>query len=145
MSRMKRKEYYMRMALLAAERATCKRKKVGCILTYKNRVVATGYCGVPSGVPHCTDTECLIYDGHCIQTVHAEINCLSTLQNSYDNLICYVTTQPCLNCYKALVSFGVKQIYYYEPYSDIARDKLITVYRVEMERVKIDDNSTPKK
>jgi dCMP deaminase len=51
--------YFLKMANLASERATCKRRKVGCILVnFKKHVIATGYNGVAAGQEHCIDNPC---------------------------------------------------------------------------------------
>ena len=51
--------YFLKMANLASERATCKRRKVGCILVNsKKHVIATGYNGVETGQEHCIDNPC---------------------------------------------------------------------------------------
>jgi dCMP deaminase len=51
--------YFLKMANLASERATCKRRKVGCILVNsKKHVIATGYNGVAAGQEHCIDNPC---------------------------------------------------------------------------------------
>lgn len=48
----------MSLAVLTAQRATCLRRKVGCVLlNHRGHVLSTGYNGVASGQPHCSDTE----------------------------------------------------------------------------------------
>ncbi len=44
-------EYFAAQALLIANRATCKRAKVGAVKD--NKVIATGYNGSVSGTEHC--------------------------------------------------------------------------------------------
>ena len=62
-------EYFAAQALLIANRATCKRAKVGAVLVKDNKVIATGYNGSVSGTEHCLDQECLMIDGHCARTM----------------------------------------------------------------------------
>ena len=52
-------EYFMEMAELARQRSTCLRRKVGAVIVKDNRVIATGYNGVPKGIRHCEETGCL--------------------------------------------------------------------------------------
>ncbi|MBI2875784.1 MAG: cytidine/deoxycytidylate deaminase family protein, partial [Candidatus Tectomicrobia bacterium] len=52
-------EYFMRIARLVAQRATCLRRQVGAILVKENRILTTGYNGAPSGLRHCLDIGCL--------------------------------------------------------------------------------------
>lgn len=51
-------EYFLRMAELVAQRGTCARRQVGCVLVDRhNHVLATGYNGVCRGAPHCNEVE----------------------------------------------------------------------------------------
>lgn len=56
---------------------TCKRAKVGAVLTRDGRIISTGYNGSPPGHPHCLDVGCLMEDGHCRRTTHAEANAIA--------------------------------------------------------------------
>lgn len=52
--RMSRDEWGLRLAEVTAQRSTCLRRSVGCVLTDKHgHVLATGYNGVAAGQPHC--------------------------------------------------------------------------------------------
>ena len=53
------KEYFLRITYMVSERSTCLRRKVGAIAVKDRRILATGYNGAPSGVPHCLETGCL--------------------------------------------------------------------------------------
>lgn len=44
-------EYFMRIAHLVAERATCTRRKVGAVAVKDKRILATGYNGPPQTRP----------------------------------------------------------------------------------------------
>ena len=51
-----RDEWAMKLALLTAQRATCCRRQVGCVLlNARGHVLATGYNGVAAGLPHCNE------------------------------------------------------------------------------------------
>lgn len=51
-----RDTWALRMAALTAERSTCLRRAVGCVLTNsKGHVLATGYNGVAAGQRHCNE------------------------------------------------------------------------------------------
>ena len=69
-------EYFMKLAMLASERATCPRMHCGCVLVRDRFVLATGYNGSIPGSPHCYDVGCLIVNEHCVRTNHAEINAI---------------------------------------------------------------------
>ena len=51
--------YFMDIAYLVAERSTCLRRRVGAVAVLDRRILATGYNGAPSGVPHCLEAGCL--------------------------------------------------------------------------------------
>lgn len=56
MLRLTRDEWAIELALLTAERSTCCRRAVGCVLlNEKGHVIATGYNGVARGQPHCNE------------------------------------------------------------------------------------------
>ncbi|MBF0818650.1 deoxycytidylate deaminase [Streptococcus acidominimus] len=111
-------EYFAAQALLIANRATCKRAKVGAVLVKDNKVVATGYNGSVSGTEHCLDQECLVVDGHCVRTLHAEVNAI--LQGAERGIpkgfTAYVTHFPCLNCSKQLLQVGCTRVVYINEY-----------------------------
>ena len=69
-------EYFMDIAELIATRATCDRKHVGAVIVKGRRILATGYNGSVSGGDHCTEVGHLMVDGHCLRTVHAEVNAI---------------------------------------------------------------------
>ena len=52
-------DYFMDIADLVARRSTCLRRQVGAMAVKDKRILATGYNGVPSGIPHCLDVGCL--------------------------------------------------------------------------------------
>ena len=111
--------YFMDMARKVAERSTCDRAHVGCVLVRDNRVLATGYNGSVSGMPHCDDIGHNVVNGHCKRTIHAEINAIiqCALHGvSSKGAIVYVTHYPCYDCAKALVNAGVLVVNYEQTY-----------------------------
>ena len=102
-----------------AERSTCDRAKVGCIITKDNRIIATGYNGSLPGTGHCDESGHFLVDDHCIRTVHAEMNSLMFCARNGINVegcIVYITHSPCPLCTKLLVMAGIKKVYYLEQY-----------------------------
>ena len=75
-------EYFLKLAMLASERATCPRMHCGCVLSKGQVCSFDGYNGSIPGHPHCEDVGCLIVDNHCIRTNHAEINALVRRQGT---------------------------------------------------------------
>lgn len=119
-------EYFLLIAQTAAMRSTCPRRQVGAVLVEKGIVVSTGFNGSPRNMKHCTDpgSSCLMYNGSCIRTVHAEVNALLWAGRGEGDTL-YCTDQPCLNCTKAIINHGVTKVFYMRPYPDDARDALL--------------------
>lgn len=121
--RLSKDEYFTEMASLVSQRATCARRRVGCVLVNsRGHVLATGYNGVPSGSVHCTDTPCAgagFPSGqgldHC-EAVHAEQNALLQCRDIFDIETAYVTTMPCMTCTKLLLNTSCQRIVYIESY-----------------------------
>lgn len=112
-------EYFLEMSLLAATRSTCPRRQVGAVLVREHRVIATGYNGAPHGQPHCTDVGCLMENGHCVRTIHAELNALLQCARygiPTGGVDLYCTDMPCRYCARALVQAGVRRIFYLRAY-----------------------------
>lgn len=58
-------------------------------------------------------------DGHCIRTVHAEMNALIQCAKegiSTDNTEIYVTHFPCINCTRAILQAGIRKVTYKSAY-----------------------------
>ena len=113
--------YFMGIARQAATRATCPRKHVGAVVVRDRTVLSTGYNGSIRGLPHCEDVGCVMEDGHCVTTVHAEANAiLQAAKNgvSVEGAEIYTTASPCWNCFKLIVNAGIRTIFYGEFYRD---------------------------
>lgn len=112
--------YFMQITEIVASRSTCDRAFVGCVLVNKDhRIVSTGYNGSVAGNPHCDDVGHTMRDGHCIATIHAEMNALLYCAKEgipTKDTICYVTHFPCLNCTKALIQAGIREVVYKNAY-----------------------------
>jgi dCMP deaminase len=107
------------MCDVVAKRATCDRKHVGAVLVRDNRVIATGYNGSIPGLAHCDDVGHDMDEGHCVRTVHAEVNVIcqaAKLGISTDKTVLYCNTLPCWNCFKVIASSGIKKVVYRDEY-----------------------------
>lgn len=135
-------QYFMAQAVLLALRSTCTRLEVGATLVKDRRIIAGGYNGSVGGDVHCIDEGCYVVDGHCIRTIHAEMNALlqcSKLGISTEDSEIYVTHFPCLSCTKAILQAGVKTIHYLHDYrnNEYALD-LIRQVGAEVHQVQLD-------
>ncbi|MGA1047301.1 MAG: deoxycytidylate deaminase [Minisyncoccia bacterium] len=123
--RIPRDWYFLKMASLVSERATCVRRKVGCVLVNsKGHVIATGYNGGASGQEHCIDNPCKGADfksGEGLDVcnaIHAEQNALLQCKDVYDIEYVYCTLSPCIHCLKLLLNTSAKHIVFGEKYVD---------------------------
>ena len=113
--------YFMNIAGEVASRATCPRKHVGAVIVRDKRLLSTGYNGSLRGLPHCDEVGCLMEDGHCIATVHAEANAI--LQAAMNGVRIeggeiYTTASPCWNCFKLIANAGLVAVYFGEFYRE---------------------------
>ncbi|MCT3465795.1 competence protein ComE [Lactobacillus delbrueckii subsp. bulgaricus] len=137
------KQYFMMQALVIAQRSTCDRALVGSVLVKDKRILSTGYNGSVSGQDHCDDVGHQLVDGHCVRTIHSEMNSLiSCAKNgvSTDDTEIYVTHFPCYNCTKHLLQAGVIKINYYYDYHDsplaiqLLRDSGVPYEQIKLDR-----------
>ncbi|MCX6118824.1 MAG: deaminase [Proteobacteria bacterium] len=109
-------EIYMRLAFTLAERSTCKRLKVGTVITsidYR-KVLAIGYNGNASGLANTCDRDEVGNCGCLHSEENAVINCDSP--RSTEKFV-FVTHLPCAMCAKRLINLGqVKKIFYCHDY-----------------------------
>lgn len=120
----------MNLAVQAAARSTCPRKSVGALVVRDKAVLATGYNGSIRGLPHCTEVGCLMENGHCVRTVHAEANAILQAARHgvrIDGADVYVTSSPCWDCFKLIANAGIARVLFGEFY----RDERITEYARE--------------
>ncbi|MGI6649397.1 MAG: deoxycytidylate deaminase [Bacillota bacterium] len=138
-------EYFMTMCDLVAQRSTCQRRQVGAVLVRDRHIIATGYNGAPTGLPHCLDVGCLrdelgIPSGErhemCIG-VHAEQNCLIQAAlhgRSPAGATLYCTHQPCILCAKMLVNARIVRVVFRGDYPDPLARRIFDQAGVKLER-----------
>ena len=96
-----------------------------------------GYNGFFSGSPHIS----IIRDGHEQATIHAEQNAIAHAAKqgiSLNDSIAYITHFPCVNCFKILISAGIKKVYYIDDYrNDPTNIELSQLSKVSIEKLEI--------
>lgn len=106
-------EYYIEMLYQVRKRGTCNRGQTACIITKNNYILATGYVGSISGMPHCDDAGHLMENGSCIRTLHAESNAIAQcakLGISIQGATLYSFLFPCLSCTKLIIQSGIIRV-----------------------------------
>ena len=117
-------DYFAKIVEVTAERSSCERLHVGCILVKDNRIVSQGYNGFLPECPH----KSVIRNNHEQATVHAEQNALCDCAKrgvSCAESIAYVTHYPCIICARLLLAAGIKEIKYLHDYKN---DELVKVF-----------------
>ena len=106
-------EYFLKIVDVVGSRATCDKSGSGCVIVLDNRIIATGYTGSLSGLPHCSEVGHDMNLGNCIRTIHAEQNAINQALKFgilLDGATMYCKATPCLACAKMATSLGVKRI-----------------------------------
>lgn len=152
-------EVFMRIATIFAEQSTCVKRKVGAVLVKDARIISTGYNGTPSGFQNCNQ----VFDGDLKKgrlhlsngeylvisqishhdfseryEIHAEQNCLMMAAKngiSTNNCTIYITTAPCSQCAKLIVSSGIKRVVYHELYKENYGLKLLELCGVKADKI----------
>ena len=131
-------EYFLKLAMLASERATCPRMHCGCVLVKDRFVLATGYNGSLPGAPHCDEAGCIVVKGHCVRTNHAEINaiCQATRHGVIlTGATAYVTNMPCTACAKALITAGIARTVVFSEYHETLAERFFRESGVQLDRL----------
>ena len=131
-------EYFLKLAMLASERATCPRMHCGCVLVKNKNVISTGYNGSIPGDEHCDDVGCLVVDNHCVRTVHAEMNALIQAArhgNSVEGASAYVTNMPCTTCAKAMITAGIERVVIFSDYHDTLATQFFAKAKVKIVKI----------
>lgn len=100
--------YALLLARAAAERSEDPFLKVGCALIREDKTVAaTGYNGPPPGI----DVDWTDRDARRGKMIHAEANALRYVK-PHEVMFAAVTYMPCLECVRAMASYGVTLVVY---------------------------------
>ena len=135
--------YFMEITNLVSQRSTCSRRRVGAVLVKDKRILATGYNGAPTGLPHCLDVGCLREQNNIpsgqrhelCRGLHAEQNVI--IQAARDGIpiqgaTLYCTTRPCVICAKMIINANIDVVYYAEGYADELADLMLHEAGIEM-------------
>jgi len=122
-------EYFLKIASVVAERATCRRHHVGAVTVRDKQILTTGYNGAPAGARDCLELGCLrdelkIPSGtrhEICRGIHAEQNAIiqAGLHGvSLEGSTIYCTHSPCVLCAKMLVNARIKRFVTFGRYND---------------------------
>ena len=104
---------------------------MGAVIVVDRQVTATGYNGSVAGMPHCDEVGHDIVAGHCVRTIHAEMNALAQAARrgvAVQGAAIYTTASPCWDCFRVLANTGMKLFVYAEAYrADEPRQRIAEV------------------
>ncbi len=130
-------EIYLKLAQTLASRSTCKRLKVGTVITSTDfrKVLAVGYNGNASGLPNQCDRDEIGNCGCLHSEENAVINCDSP---RHIEKYAFVTHLPCSFCAKRLINLGnVKKVFYGEDYRNRDALTLFEMTGIEVAQISI--------
>lgn len=137
-------EYFLKIAAVVAERATCRRHHVGAVAVRNKHILSTGYNGAPSGARDCLELGCLrdelkIPSGtrhEICRGIHAEQNVIiqASLHGvSIEGSTIYATHTPCNLCAKMLVNAKIKRLVTFGIYNDNSFTELFREAGIEVD------------
>lgn len=116
--RIDRDSMYLQICMVMAQRGSCRRAQVACVITRDNRILSTGYNGPAKDQPHCSDKNCDLTKS-CKRAIHAETNAIAFAAKygiSLNGSTMYCLYSPCLSCAQLIVPTGVIKVIYNKTY-----------------------------
>lgn len=140
-------QYFMKIALVVSERATCRRHSVGAIIVKNKVILATGYNGAPKGVKDCLELGCLrdelgIKSGErneICRAAHAEHNAIIQTAGGFSDVTgstMFCTHSPCNVCAKMMANAGISEVIVFEKYADQQFKKLFRELGIKIRYLK---------
>ena len=128
-------DYFMQMAELTATLSYAKRLQVGALIVKGNRIVGTGYNGMPTD----WENDCEIEVNGELKTkaevLHAETNAIAKVAQSTETSegsTMFCTHAPCLDCAKLIYQSGIATLYFKHEYRDDAGLKFLKLSGVNV-------------
>ncbi len=130
-------EYFLKIAAVVGERATCRRHHMGAIAVRDKHILTTGYNGAAAGLKDCLELGCLrdqngIASGtraEICRAIHAEQNVIiqAGLHGvSLQGATIYCTHTPCVLCAKMLVNAKIARFVTFQKYAD---DEFVKLFK----------------
>ncbi len=111
---------YMQVAESHASMSKGQRAKVGACLVTPLGIMLPGYNGLPSALGNVLEE--VDHNGFVVskkEVIHAELNCILKAARqgvSVAGSKIYLTLSPCQHCASMLLSVGIEEVIYAEPY-----------------------------
>jgi len=109
----------MSIADLTAKLSYAKRLNVGAVIVKGNKVLATGYNGMPTGWENICEIE--VEDALVTkpEVLHAETNAIAKVAQSTESsegATMFCTHAPCIDCAKLIYQSGIGVLYFKDYY-----------------------------
>ncbi len=107
--------WFMELAEKVAERSTCARMQVWCVITRDWLIVSTGFNWVTRWEDECPDQGCCKETSEHCHTIHSEVNAIINAARNWVSVLwceCYVTLKPCSDCTRTLINAWIKKVLY---------------------------------
>ena len=135
-------DYFMSMAELTASLSYAKRLQVGALIVKGNRIVGTGYNGMPTD----WDNVCeeVVPPNEWVEfeqlktkpeVLHAETNAIAKVAQSTETSegsTMFCTHAPCVDCAKLIYQSGIATLYFKHEYRDDAGLKFLKLSGVNV-------------
>ena len=128
-------DYFMQMAELTATLSYAKRLQVGALIVKGNRIVGTGYNGMPTDWENTCEID---IEGELKtkpEVLHAETNAIAKVAQSTESSegsTMFCTHAPCLDCAKLIYQSGIATLYFKDEYRDDAGLKFLKLSGVNV-------------
>jgi dCMP deaminase len=143
--------WFLRQAFVVAQRGSCLRKQVGCVVVSDDDhvVLSQGYNGAPRGQPDCLTAGCELEEINgkpsCVRTLHAESNALDRLIRWPGSKTMYVTVIPCHRCALRIVQNGeIRRVVYHEFYRSQSSDKTTLLFGLSRPTISLELLDVPR-
>lgn len=140
---MKSLNSHLEVAKVFAARSRAKRLKVGAVLVKDDRIISTGWNGMPSGGSN--RCEELVQDGGPIavwvtkpEVIHAEANVISFAAKhgmATNGCSLVITHSPCYECSKLIIQSGIKEVFYDDEYRVSDAVEFLRKHNVKVEKI----------
>jgi dCMP deaminase len=145
-------EYFLKIAMLVAERSTCRRHHVGALIVKNKQILSTGYNGAAAGLKDCYELGCLKDEldidhgkGHDMcRAIHAEQNAIiqAALHGvNIEGATVYCTHSMCGLCAKMMINARIKRFVSFTDYEDKETAKVFKEAGVEVVKLKRPDTT----
>ena len=114
-------QWFLQGVYWIASKSKDPKTKIGAIIVKDNRIISTGYNGIPHGVNddiswrHERPEKYKWFE-------HGERNAIYSAAKygiSTENAVLYTNAMPCADCARGVIQAGIKQVYVHKQFTDL--------------------------